>query len=38
MPPDSPPAAVAALRQALIALNDDADFIAVLADIVMAAA
>ena len=28
MPPDSPPAAVAALRQALIALNDDADYAA----------
>jgi tripartite-type tricarboxylate transporter receptor subunit TctC len=26
MPPDSPPAAVAALRQALAALNDDADY------------
>jgi tripartite-type tricarboxylate transporter receptor subunit TctC len=26
MPPDSPPAAVAALRQALIALNDDPDY------------
>ena len=28
MPPDSPPAAIAALRQALIALNDDADYAA----------
>jgi tripartite-type tricarboxylate transporter receptor subunit TctC len=28
MPPDSPPAAVAALRQALVALNDDADYAA----------
>ena len=26
MPPDSPPAAIAALRQALAALNDDADY------------
>jgi hypothetical protein len=26
MPPDSPPAAVVALRQALAALNDDADY------------
>jgi len=28
MPPESPPAAVAALRQALIALNDDKDYAA----------
>jgi tripartite-type tricarboxylate transporter receptor subunit TctC len=28
MPPDSPPAAVTALRKALIALNDDADYAA----------
>jgi len=28
MPPDSPPAALAALRKALIALNDDPDYAA----------
>jgi hypothetical protein len=28
MPPDSPPAAVAALRKALLALNDDPDYAA----------
>ena len=28
MPPDSPPAAIAALRKALLALNDDKDYAA----------